>query len=378
VNLSGAQWQELSAALRSAFTHDRLERMLRFRLDKSLEDISLASDREQVVFEVIELSQSEGWTDRLVLAARESAPENAQLLAFAQQFGLASTSAPEQQLEQTIIETNSFLDVNKWRSKLGQLETKVCRVEVTVPRGTGYGTGFLVAPDVVITNYHVVEPVVLGEQGKTTAKGDSAAPSDVVVRFDYKVLADGNVLNPGTEYRLSDPWSVDLSPFSKADLKNAGASLPAADELDFALVRLAGQPGNEIVGAKGEPGSTTRGWIEVPAAEYLFAPDSALFILQHPDHTPLKLALDTRAIIETNANATRVLYRTNTEPGSSGSPCFDQNWNLVALHHSGDPNYSHVNPAQFNRGIPIAAIRRLLTERGKADVLAAAPASDGG
>ena len=31
-------------------------------------------------------------------------------------------------------------------------------------------------------------------------------------------------------------------------------------------------------------------------------------------------------------------YRTDTEPGSSGSPCFNDPWELVALHHSGVPD----------------------------------------
>ena len=31
----------------------------------------------------------------------------------------------------------------------------------------------------------------------------------------------------------------------------------------------------------------------------------------------------------------RVQYLTDTLPGSSGSPVFDKDWRLVALHHSG-------------------------------------------
>jgi V8-like Glu-specific endopeptidase len=31
----------------------------------------------------------------------------------------------------------------------------------------------------------------------------------------------------------------------------------------------------------------------------------------------------------------RVQYLTDTLPGSSGSPVFDADWNVVALHHSG-------------------------------------------
>ena len=76
-------------------------------------------------------------------------------------------------------------------------------------------------------------------------------------------------------------------------------------------------------------------------------------------------------MISVNANGTRVRYRTNTEPGSSGSPCFDQNWSLVALHHSGDPNFDGIKQPEYNRGIPIAAIRSLIEARGLAGALGA-------
>jgi Trypsin-like peptidase domain len=81
-----------------------------------------------------------------------------------------------------------------------------------------------------------------------------------------------------------------------------------------------------------------RGCLQVPDRAYDFAPGTPLFIVQHPKGAPLKLALDTNAVIGLNGNGTRVRYRTNTDKGSSGSPVFDQNWNLVALHHSGDPS----------------------------------------
>ncbi len=58
-----------------------------------------------------------------------------------------------------------------------------------------------------------------------------------------------------------------------------------------------------------------------------------------------------------NANQTRVRYRTNTETGSSGSPCFNSDWDLVALHHSGIVKY--------NEGIPINCIVALLKQRKK-------------
>jgi V8-like Glu-specific endopeptidase len=63
---------------------------------------------------------------------------------------------------------------------------------------------------------------------------------------------------------------------------------------------------------------------------------------------------------------TRVRYRTNTEGGSSGSPCFDADWNLIALHHLGDPNFS---TPTYNQGIPFTAIVDLLEKREKKHLL---------
>jgi hypothetical protein len=111
----------------------------------------------------------------------------------------------------------------------------------------------------------------------------------------------------------------------------------------------------------------------VPAPVPVLAAHDALFIVQHPKGDPLQLALDTDAVIGMNANSTRVQYGTNTLPGSSGSPCFDRDWNLVALHHSGDPDFDPAHKAEYNEGIPFSAIRALLAQRGLEDQLAAAP-----
>jgi V8-like Glu-specific endopeptidase len=86
-----------------------------------------------------------------------------------------------------------------------------------------------------------------------------------------------------------------------------------------------------------------------------------LLIAQHPQGEPIKLAIDMDAVLGLNGNATRVRYATNTEPGSSGSPCFDMDWTLVALHHMGDPRWR--NP-QYNEGVPISLIRARLARQG--------------
>jgi V8-like Glu-specific endopeptidase len=94
-----------------------------------------------------------------------------------------------------------------------------------------------------------------------------------------------------------------------------------------------------------------------------------LMIAQHPDGKPLKLAVDTDSVIGLNPTGTRVRYATNTEAGSSGSPVFDLEWNLVALHHFGDPAYEH--PPSYNQGVPIDLIQKRIAAQGKADALGA-------
>lgn len=361
MQLTGQQFEEFTRALIDAYSQADLRAMLRFRLDKNLDAIALGEDLTEIVFRVIETAEREGWTDRLLLAARESNPGDPELLAFAQQFELAPTTPPRSDLERLITKTNSFLDIAKWRMRLGELEGQVCRVEIP----DGYGTGFLLGPDVVMTNYHVVQSII--EQ-----RGVGA--DKVVLRFDYKRLEDGTTLNPGREFRLAAEWLIDDSPMSPVDSQPEPKSgVPQPDQLDYALLRVEGTPGLESIGNADDPGAPRRKWIDVPTTPYDFLPQSALFIVQHPQGEPLKLALDDDAVIGLNANATRVMYKTNTEPGSSGSPCFNANWELVALHHSGDPNFDPAHKPTYNEGIPCSAIVNLLQQRGHMNKLGQQP-----
>jgi len=50
----------------------------------------------------------------------------------------------------------------------------------------------------------------------------------------------------------------------------------------------------------------------------------------------------------------RTYCTANTEPGSSGSPCFNSELDLIAIHHFG------ANP---NRGVRLASVLDFLRER---------------
>ena len=82
----------------------------------------------------------------------------------------------------------------------------------------------------------------------------------------------------------------------------------------------------------------------------------------------MKLALDTQAVIGRNGNGTRIRYRTNTEPGSSGSPVFTMDWDLVGLHHYGDPRWQK---PLFNQAVPIELVRMRIEKNGSGDALGA-------
>jgi hypothetical protein len=210
-----------------------------------------------------------------------------------------------------------------------------------------------------MTNYHVILPILNKQVG----------PSDVEVVFDYKIMnvnGERTTLE-GIKFGLAadDQWLIDHSTFSNADKSTLDSDLPAVHELDYGLVRLAQPVGSFAIGeTKRISGAPVRGWIETDPGKMEhnapISPDDFVFIFQHPKGgmdraQPLKLNFDrVRGI---NANNTRVTYKANTEKGSSGSPCFDRNWNLIALHHAGLKD--------VNQGIPFTTIRALLAQRGK-------------
>jgi hypothetical protein len=300
---------------------------------------------------VIEDAEAKGWTPRLIAGARESNPGNAELATGAAEIGLAVAAPEGPALEVLISEEQGFLDPVDWRERLALLEGQICQITYPTARGVAGGTGFLVAPDLVLTNEHVVAPV----------RADPALVPQVDIRFDYKALADGNVVSPGAFFKLEPAgWLEDWSPPSGVDeLIDQGTAVPGVEELDYAVLRIAGAPGNQTLGAADQPGAPTRGWItELAPAP---AEDTFLFILQHPLGKPIALAGD--RVTAVNGNGTRIRYTTNTEHGSSGAPCFDVNWRLAALHHLGDPGYARMQRADYNEGVPLDAILGLLEQR---------------
>ena len=85
-----------------------------------------------------------------------------------------------------------------------------------------------------------------------------------------------------------------------------------------------------------------------------------IIIIQHPDKKPMKVAIGLGEIMGSDSQRQRVRYSLNTMEGSSGSPCFDDNFDWIALHNMGDPNYY---PA-YNQGIVALRIMEDLAKKG--------------
>ena len=353
IKLTGQQFKAFHEALVSAFNLQELDMMVTLRLNRRLETITAGRSLDATMFELIDQAEKEGWSLKLLDAARNARPDNPDLAALADQLGLG-LAGEQGLLEKQIVEvTGSLLDERTWRSRLARLETQVCRVEVG---GRTFGTGFLVGPSTVLTAYHVVEEVIRS----------LVPPKDVGLRFDYRASPDGATVNEGKVFTLEPDWLLDYSPHSSADIDpQRGGAGPAPDELAYALLQVADQPGYSGVGSVGlESYAELRGWVKLPASPPELKTGDPLFVLHHPLGQPLKLAWSAEAIVDVSANGTRVQYRLNTEPGSAGAPCFDGNWNLCVLHLGSRPPANLGQPGVCF-GTPIHAILDLLSRRGR-------------
>ena len=368
----GADQDALASALEKAFKGPpALDRMLIARLDQALDGIAAPYPFSDATFAVVGFYKAKGHLLRLMAAARASQPDNPQLAFVTEKFNLATPTQSQPQLEKIVKKTSVPFDVAIWRERLAKREACVCRIELPTNNGMAYGTGFLVGADLVLTNHHVMAPAIAHRDGTFTPGGLQADPKKVIVRFDYKAH-EGKPLNPGVEVALAEEWHIDSSPHSVADTQNKPKQdRPTLDELDYALIRLADPVGSKPIqlGKDTDKDAKIRGLIELPAAVWPFVDQPTLYILQHPQGEPMALAMDLESKMEMNGNDTRVIHQTGTKPGSSGSPCFNQFWDLIALHHAGDPAYPDLHPGAFNEAVPIHQIVARLKRQNATDGL---------
>lgn len=214
----------------------------------------------------------------------------------------------------------SILGINNlkrisWIGRGMQAARSVCRV--LTPGGTG--TGFLVAPNVVMTNHHVIP--------------DAASAGKSFVEFNYQEDADGRPLET-VRYRLSpDPASFKTSPKAL---------------LDYTLAVVLADPAKPPL----------ESWGHLPLnANADPVPTELVVIIQHPNGGPKQIALSANAVMGTRGRL--IHYTTDTMPGSSGSPVFNDSWQVIAIHHVGGAVAKGTDGKSryVNEGILMSAIR---------------------
>ena len=187
-------------------------------------------------------------------------------------------------------------------------------------RATGFGTGSLVSPALLLTNHHVLP--------------DAATARASVIEFNFQDGVDGKPRNVTV-------LPLDPDRFFLAD-----------DERDFALVavrataaELAPFGFNPLIEAEGK----------AIIGEYVT-------IVQHPRGEKKQVALRENKIVDIPDRFLH--YAADTEPGSSGSPVFNDQWEVVALHHASVPAPEHRELGGFmNEGIRISRILKFVRDQ---------------
>jgi V8-like Glu-specific endopeptidase len=209
-----------------------------------------------------------------------------------------------------ILGANNLKQIS-WIARGLQVSRSVCRVLTP----TGLGTGFLITPGLMMTNNHVIPTA------------DIAAES--VVEFNYQHTFEGNLL-------ATCRYKLDTGQFY---------TNPA---LDYTVAGVLSDPKKPSL-------ESWRYLLLNPHADPV--PGEHVVIIQHPNGGLKQIVLTANQVVGLWDH--RLHYTTDTMPGSSGSPVFNDLWQVIAIHHAGgDLQVNTKGDKRFiNEGILMSAIR---------------------
>lgn len=185
------------------------------------------------------------------------------------------------------------------------------------------GSGFLIKDNLLVTNHHVLP--------------NANAAQDAHVEFNFQKTID----NKDAEIQSYSLLPGDC--FFTSPLEQEGGD-------DWTVVRIDGNA------------NTT--WGELTLKTATPKKQDEVIIIQHPGGGPKQIALTHNIVAY--AGERRIQYLTDTQKGSSGSPVFDLNWQVVALHHAGGLIREPGTKQSYfrNQGIHVNALLQGLTEKG--------------
>jgi len=236
-----------------------------------------------------------------------------------------------------IIGTSNLLAIN-FLDRGRRSADAVCRIKLPMDGGMAYGTGFLVGPRLLLTNNHVI--------------GSPGEAAQCEAEFGYEHDLDGVV---------KDPVCFNLDPV---------ALFFTSPQADFTLVAVA------PLSSGGVP-LERYGWLPLIPLRGKTLDGEWVSAVQHPDGQPKQIAIHASQIIKIDPKkvpgvdiSNFIHYSTDTEPGSSGSPVFNDQWQVVALHHKAVPAPLKKNARPdaerewiANEGVRVSSIFNLLEQK---------------
>lgn len=192
------------------------------------------------------------------------------------------------------------------------------------------GTAWLIAPDLVITNHHV-----LNARSAIDGPAPQAADADLALQAAHAVVL------------------FDFDDDAAAGVEAACSGLVAwSPALDYAVARLAADPGRTPIPIRADP------------LKAELAQNVAVNVIQHPEGKAKRIGLRNNVVYDTTD--TDVRYFTDTQRGSSGSPVLTDAWTACALHRGArrvDVKFQGKPSSYVNVGTQLSAVAEDLAAR---------------
>lgn len=223
------------------------------------------------------------------------------------------TGTEYEKILESVTMENTIKPVNFF-SQAVELSRSVCYIA----NKNNAGTGFLIGKNIILTNNHVIK--------------DNSLIEDYIFRFNYQ-LDINNLPEKHEDYRA-----------------NSKGIFYTNVNLDYTIIELQGLTNNK--------------WGYIPLKSNKINVGDRVNIIQHPAAMPKSICVQ-HNFVERIDNY-YIQYLTSTMKGSSGSPVFDDQWNILALHHAGrilTENEGKKTPYYRNEGILISSILDDLTKQ---------------
>ena len=141
-----------------------LDMLLQFRLGKAYHIIAPVGEAySNALLSIVVAARGAGWLPKLVQEALKDKPQSPKLVSLNRSCPITDVEVPaalQRSLEDIVRKDGEYQDLIPWVQELEDLAWKTCRIEY--PVNTARGTGWLVGPDRLLTNWHVIDRALPG------------------------------------------------------------------------------------------------------------------------------------------------------------------------------------------------------------------------